>query len=94
MYIDDDDNFLKMLDDVGVAKDDLRLPDGELGASIREAVEKEEKELIITVINAMGEEAVRPQICLKWLIMLIPRYEMSLFLQAISFKEAPKNQAA
>jgi translation initiation factor 5A len=52
----------------GTSKDDLRVPEGDLGKSI-EAAYKDGKELLITVISAMGEEAVRP-IYLKWLITL------------------------
>ncbi|KAK9693098.1 translation initiation factor eIF5A [Basidiobolus ranarum] len=41
----------------GSMKDDVKLPDGDLGDKIEEDF-NEGKELLVTVISAMGEEAV------------------------------------
>lgn len=53
------ENFLEMMtaDSTGGTKEDVRLPEGELGQQIKERFENGD-ELIVTVIAAMGEEAV------------------------------------
>ncbi|KAF0508017.1 Eukaryotic translation initiation factor 5A [Gigaspora margarita] len=52
-----DDNFLSLMTNDGSTKDDVRVPEGEMGKSL-EADFNDGKELLVTVINAMGEEAV------------------------------------
>jgi hypothetical protein len=42
----------------GVSKDDVKVPEGDLGKQI-EADFEAGKDLIVTIISAMGEEAVR-----------------------------------
>ena len=42
----------------GVAKDDVRLPESELGSQIQNDFEAG-KDLLVTIISAMGEEQVR-----------------------------------
>ena len=44
------------MDDSGEIRDDLRLPDGELGSDIEKRFESDETSLI-TILSAMGEEA-------------------------------------
>jgi len=51
-----DDGFLNLMDNEGTSKDDVRLPEGDLGKQI-EAGFEEGKDLLITIISAMGEEA-------------------------------------
>ncbi|KAJ3124459.1 Eukaryotic translation initiation factor 5A [Nowakowskiella sp. JEL0407] len=51
-----DDGFLSLMTAEGGTKDDVRLPDGEVGQGIQAAYD-EGKDLMITVIAAMGEEA-------------------------------------
>ncbi|CAG8476169.1 1568_t:CDS:2 [Paraglomus occultum] len=51
-----DDGFLSLMNSDGSTKDDVRLPEGELGEKI-EADFNEGKELLVTIITAMGEEA-------------------------------------
>jgi translation initiation factor 5A len=51
-----DDGFLSLMLPDGSTKDDVRLPEGELGQQIESQFD-EGKELIITVLTAMGEEA-------------------------------------
>lgn len=46
-----------MLQD-GTAKDDVRLPEGDLGAQIQADFD-EGKDLLVTIVSAMGEEQVR-----------------------------------
>ncbi|KAI8147666.1 eukaryotic translation initiation factor 5A-2 [Fennellomyces sp. T-0311] len=50
-----DDGFLSLLLDDGSTKDDVKLPEGEIGAQM-EADFDEGKELLVTVVAAMGEE--------------------------------------
>ncbi len=52
-----DDAFLNLMTAEGAEKNDVKVPEGEIGDQIRAGFD-EEKELIVTVIAAMGEEAV------------------------------------
>ncbi|MGW2364661.1 translation initiation factor IF-5A [Streptomyces sp. NPDC001667] len=54
--IDIDDGFLSLMGDGGDTKEDVKLPTGDLGESI-ESQYRSGKELVVTVITAMGEEA-------------------------------------
>lgn len=55
----EDDGFLSLFDnDTLATKEDLKLPEGELGAQIREASDKDDSGILCTVITAMGEEAI------------------------------------
>ncbi|KAL2120510.1 hypothetical protein VTJ04DRAFT_4537 [Mycothermus thermophilus] len=51
-----DDGFLSLMTADGDTKDDVKVPEGDLGDRIRKLWD-EEKELLITVQTAMGEEA-------------------------------------
>ncbi|CAG8482072.1 8990_t:CDS:2 [Paraglomus brasilianum] len=51
-----DDGFLSLMNSDGSTKDDVRLPEGELGEKINADFD-EGKELLITIITAMGEES-------------------------------------
>ncbi|ELU38523.1 eIF-5a domain-containing protein [Rhizoctonia solani AG-1 IA] len=50
-----DDGFLNLMSNEGVPKDDVRVPEGDLGKQIQSDFE-EGKELIVTVCAAMNEE--------------------------------------
>ncbi|CAG5125580.1 unnamed protein product [Candidula unifasciata] len=50
-----DDTFMAMMNDIGETREDLRLPDSDLGKEIKEKYEKDET-FCITVLKAMGEE--------------------------------------
>ncbi|KAI1083623.1 translation initiation factor eIF5A [Whalleya microplaca] len=52
-YIDDD--VLVLYNNAGDEKRDVRVPEGELGQKFRDA-NKEERELSVTILKAMGEE--------------------------------------
>ncbi len=54
--LDIDDGYLNLFTSDGDTKDDVRVPEGELGDSIQSAFD-DGKDLLITVISAMGEEA-------------------------------------
>jgi len=71
----------------GAAKDDVKVPEGDLGKDIQAAFD-DGKDLLVTIISAMSEEQVSlprpiPSLSLSMLLMAV--------LQAISWKEAPKN---
>lgn len=54
-----DDGFCSLLDmDSCDEKNDLKLPEGELGQQIREAFEKDDSGILVSVTAAIGEEAV------------------------------------
>jgi len=53
----DDDGFATLLLPNGTTKDDLKLPDGELGDQIKAQID-EGKDLTVSVISSMGEEQV------------------------------------
>jgi translation initiation factor 5A len=54
--IDIDDGFLNLMDGNGDTKNDIKLPEGELGEQIT-ADFKGGKDLLIAVLKSMGEEA-------------------------------------
>ncbi|XP_022666989.1 eukaryotic translation initiation factor 5A-1-like isoform X1 [Varroa jacobsoni] len=54
-----DDGFVSLMDDKGDIRDDLRVPaDEELSRKMKEELEKGEGNVIITVLSAVGEEAI------------------------------------
>jgi translation initiation factor 5A len=52
-----DDGFLSLMDDQGVTRDDLKVPDGDIGLEIRSSIE-DGNDILCTVLSACGEEAV------------------------------------
>ncbi|EIN05901.1 eukaryotic translation initiation factor 5A-2 [Punctularia strigosozonata HHB-11173 SS5] len=50
-----DDGFMSLMSQDSVAKDDVRVPEGELGEQIVQGFE-DGKDLLVTVVSAMGEE--------------------------------------
>lgn len=52
-----EDGFVTLLLDDGTTKDDLKLPDGELGTQIKDAFD-EGKDLLVSVLKSMGQEAI------------------------------------
>jgi len=54
-----DDGFVSLLDmDTLNEKNDLKLPEGEMGTGIKDAYEKDESGILCTVVTAMGEEMI------------------------------------
>lgn len=53
--LDIDEEFMSLMCEDGSTKDDVKLPDNELGKKI-EADFEEGKDLLISVVSAMGEE--------------------------------------
>merc|ERR1711939_676786 len=51
-----DDNFLSLMSDDGSTKDDVKMPDGEVGEKIQKLFREEEKDTNVIVLTAMGEE--------------------------------------
>lgn len=54
--LDIDDGFLSLMNNDGDMKEDVRAPEGELGDKLQSEFD-EGKELIVTIVSAMGEEA-------------------------------------
>jgi len=54
--IDIDDGFLNLMTSDGATKDDVKIPEGALGNEIQAAFD-EGRELMVTIVAAMGEEA-------------------------------------
>ncbi|PNY23997.1 Eukaryotic translation initiation factor 5A, partial [Tolypocladium capitatum] len=52
-----DDGFLSLMNDDGDTKDDVRMPDGEIGEKITKLFKVEEKDTNVVVLTSMGEEA-------------------------------------
>ncbi|KAF9219344.1 translation initiation factor eIF-5A [Gyrodon lividus] len=50
-----DDGFLNLMTTDGTAKDDVKLPEGDLGKDIQAGFD-EDKELLVTIVSAMGEQ--------------------------------------
>ena len=53
----DDDGFCSLMDDGGDTKDDLKLPDDDVGKEIKAKQEAGET-FIVTVLGACGEEKI------------------------------------
>ncbi|KAL1881722.1 translation initiation factor eIF5A [Paecilomyces lecythidis] len=51
-----DDGFLSLMDESGSTKDDVKLPDGEVGDKINRLFREEEKDTNVVVLTSMGEE--------------------------------------
>ncbi|KAL2826787.1 eukaryotic translation initiation factor eIF-5A [Aspergillus cavernicola] len=51
-----DDDFLSLMDDNGSTKDDVKVPDGEVGERILKMFRDEEKDCNVTILTAMGEQ--------------------------------------
>lgn len=52
-----DDGFLNLMNQDGASKDDVKVPEGDIGKEIQGAFD-EGKDLLVTIISAMGEEQV------------------------------------
>jgi translation initiation factor 5A len=52
-----DDGYLSLMSDDGDTKDDVRMPDGEIGEKINKLFKVEEKDTNVVILTAMGEEA-------------------------------------
>ncbi|KAI9167239.1 eukaryotic translation initiation factor 5A [Paramyrothecium foliicola] len=52
-----DDGFLSLMNDDGDTKDDVRMPDGEIGEKINKLFKIDEKDTNVVVLTSMGEEA-------------------------------------
>ncbi|KAF5376034.1 hypothetical protein D9615_007765 [Tricholomella constricta] len=50
-----DEGYLNLMNNDGVPKDDVRVPEGDLGKEIQTGFD-EGKDLLVTIISAMGEE--------------------------------------
>ena len=50
-----DDGFLNLMTQEGVSKDDIKVPEGDIGEQIEEGF-KNDKDLLVTIVSAMGEE--------------------------------------
>ncbi|KIJ60453.1 hypothetical protein HYDPIDRAFT_160876 [Hydnomerulius pinastri MD-312] len=50
-----DDGFLNLMTQDGASKDDVKLPEGEIGVQIQAEFD-EGKDLLVTIVSAMGEE--------------------------------------
>uniref|UniRef100_A0A8H7XP34 Eukaryotic translation initiation factor 5A n=1 Tax=Psilocybe cubensis TaxID=181762 RepID=A0A8H7XP34_PSICU len=50
-----DEGFLNLMTNDGVTKDDVKVPEGDIGKEIQGAFD-EGKDLLVTIVSAMGEE--------------------------------------
>jgi len=53
-----DDLYVTLMNEKGDTRDDLKLPDGEMGQKIKEEFGREDNTVIVTVMSAVGEEAI------------------------------------
>jgi translation initiation factor 5A len=54
-----EDGFVSLMDlETCETKDDLRLPEGEIGDQIKQAYEKDESGILVAVTSAIGEEMI------------------------------------
>jgi len=54
----DEDGFASLMDDKGEMRDDLKIPEGDVGSKIREEFGKEGTTVLVTVQKACGEECI------------------------------------
>ncbi|CAG7851255.1 Eukaryotic translation initiation factor 5A {ECO:0000256/RuleBase:RU362005} Short=eIF-5A {ECO:0000256/RuleBase:RU362005} [Serendipita indica DSM 11827] len=54
-FVNIDDGFLNLMTSDGQAKDDVKVPEGDLGKDIQAAFD-DGKDLLVTIVSAMGEE--------------------------------------
>ncbi|CAK7231943.1 translation initiation factor eIF5A [Sporothrix bragantina] len=52
-----DDGFLSLMNDDGDTKDDVKMPEGEIGEKINKLFKVDEKDTNVVILTAMGEEA-------------------------------------
>lgn len=52
------DGFVALMAENADTREDLRLPEGELGDKIREEFEKGAGQVLVTVMSAVGEEQI------------------------------------
>jgi translation initiation factor 5A len=53
-----EDEFLTLMDDEGVTREDIKLPAGDMAFDIKEKWQDQDKEWLVTVLSAMGQEQV------------------------------------
>lgn len=51
-----DDGFLSLMDESGTTKDDVKIPEGEIGERITKLFTEEGKDVNVIIMSAMGEE--------------------------------------
>ncbi|KAE8325907.1 translation protein SH3-like domain-containing protein [Aspergillus sergii] len=51
-----DDGFLSLMDEAGNTKDDVKVPEGDVGSKITKMFTEEEKDVNVTILTSMGEE--------------------------------------
>ncbi|KAE8134116.1 eukaryotic translation initiation factor eIF-5A [Aspergillus pseudotamarii] len=51
-----DDDFLSLMTENGDTKDDVKVPEGDLGSRIKKMFKEEEKDVNVIVLTSMGEE--------------------------------------
>lgn len=56
--IENDGSFVTLMNDKGDTRSDLKLPEGELGDKIAEDFQNSDNTLVVSVLAAMGEEAI------------------------------------
>lgn len=52
-----DDGFLSLMDDQGEIRDDIKIPEGDLGKEIQEKNKDTDNQYLVTILKAIGEEA-------------------------------------
>jgi translation initiation factor 5A len=57
LQVNVDDGFLNLMNSDGASKDDVKVPEGDLGKQIQADFE-DGKDLLVTIVSAMGEEQV------------------------------------
>lgn len=81
--MDIEDGFLHLLTGDASQKNDVKVPEGDVGVEIQKAFD-DGKDIVVSVVAAMGEEQVSREICYS-----SPIYpNLPLSSQAISFKES------
>jgi hypothetical protein len=60
-----DDGFLNLMTQDGTSKDDVKVPESDLGKQIEQEFEVG-KDLLVTIVSAMGEEQAKRSTCVPF----------------------------
>ncbi len=51
-----DDGFLSLMQDDGITRDDIKVPENDLGKEIKAKFEADDQSYAVTILGAMGDE--------------------------------------
>ncbi|KAF8512096.1 midasin [Hysterangium stoloniferum] len=83
-----DDGYLNLMTSDGTSKDDVKVPEGDLGKQIQTEFD-EGKDLLVTIISAMGEEQA-----ISYTLLIASKFRPILFLLCVRWLDQNGDEAA